>query len=154
MRLCEFLIKGALVHDLTASTKEEAIRALVGKLVESGKAQAQDADDICRAIMKRETLGSTAIGNGVAIPHARHVSVQSLIGTVGVVPSGMPFESKDGKPVFVLVLIVSPHDRPGDHLRALENVSAALRDLSFVDKLKSAKTPDELAGLLFGASGK
>jgi PTS system fructose-specific IIA component/PTS system nitrogen regulatory IIA component len=66
----------------------------------------------------------------------------------------MPFESKDGKPVFVLVLIVSPHDRPGDHLRALENVSTALRDLNFVENLKSAEKPEDLAGLLFGASGK
>jgi len=154
MRLSEFLVKGALVHDLKAVTKEEAIRALVGKLVEAGKVQNQDADDISKAIMKRESLGSTAIGNGVAIPHARHVSVQSLIGTVGVVPSGMPFESKDGKPVFVLVLIVSPHDRPGDHLRALENVSSALRDLNFVESLKAADKPEDLAGLLFEAGGK
>ncbi|MFM7111572.1 MAG: PTS sugar transporter subunit IIA [Planctomycetota bacterium] len=154
MRLCEFLVKGALVHDLKAGTKEEAIRALVGKLVEAGKVQGQDADDISRAIMKRESLGSTAIGHGVAIPHARHVSVQSLIGTVGVVPAGMPFESKDGKPVFVLVLIVSPHDRPGDHLRALENVSSALRDLTFVENLKAATKHEELSELLFGAGGK
>ena len=150
MRLSEFLVEGALIHDLKAASKEDAIRALVGKLVEVGRVLEKDAEDISRAIMKRESLGSTAIGGGVAIRHARHVSVQSLIGTVAVCPGGMPFESKDGKPVYVLVLIISPHDRPGDHLRALENVSSALRDTKFVELLRNSEEQNQLARLLLG----
>ena len=150
MRLSEFLVEGALIHDLKAASKEDAIRALVGKLVEVGRVLEKDAEDISRAIMKRESLGSTAIGGGVAIPHARHVSVQSLIGTVAVCPGGMPFESKDGKPVYVLVLIISPHDRPGDHLRALENVSSTLRDTKFVELLRNSEEQNQLARLLLG----
>jgi PTS system fructose-specific IIA component/PTS system nitrogen regulatory IIA component len=62
----------------------------------------------------------------------------------------MPFESKDGKPVYVLVLIISPHDRPGDHLRALENVSSALRDTKFVELLRNSEEQNQLARLLLG----
>ena len=150
MRLSEFLVEGALIHDLKAASKEDAIRALVGKLVEVGRVLEKDAEDISRAIMKLESLGSKAICGGVAIPHASHVSVQSLIGTVAVCPGGMPFESKDGKPVYVLVLIISPHDRPGDHLRALENVSSALRDTKFVELLRNSEEQNQLARLLLG----
>ena len=80
MRLSEFLVEGALIHDLKAASKEDAIRALVGKLVEVGRVLEKDAEDISRAIMKRESLGSTAIGGGVAIPHARHAPTAKRAG--------------------------------------------------------------------------
>jgi len=153
MRLVDFVVKDSLVPDLKAETKEQVVRILVNSLVESGRVQAPEFENIVRAILKRETLGTTGIGGGVAIPHARHTSVERLIGTIGIVPDGLGFDSKDGKPVHVIVLIISPHDRPGDHLRALENVSSALRREDFVNQLKKCTTREQLENLLDNAPG-
>jgi len=98
--------------------------------------------------MSREELGSTGIGRGVAVPHTKHGSVEELVGTVGVSRHGVDFESLDGEKVYVLFLLVSPLDRPGDHLRALENISRQLRDDRFCRFLKQAKTAEEIRQLL------
>ena len=98
--------------------------------------------------MKREDLGSTGIGRGVAVPHTKHPSVSRLVGTVAVSHSGVDFESLDGEPVQLFFLLVSPPDRPGDHLRALENISRQLRDETFCRQLKSAKGPIDIQHLL------
>jgi nitrogen PTS system EIIA component len=148
MRLGEFVVREAIIPALTATTKEGVIRAMVESLRDAGQVRAADTEDVVRAILKRELLGSTGIGRGVAIPHTKHQSVERLIGTVAVAPGGVAFESLDGAPVFVFVLLISPQDRPGDHLRALENVSRCLRDESFVRSLRAAKSKAEIGGLL------
>jgi PTS system fructose-specific IIA component/PTS system nitrogen regulatory IIA component len=98
--------------------------------------------------LNREELGSTGIGRGVAVPHTKHGSVEQLVGTVGVSREGVDFDSLDGEKVFVLFLLVSPLDRPGDHLRALENISRQLRDDRFCRFLKQSKTAEEIRQLL------
>jgi nitrogen PTS system EIIA component len=148
MRLGEFVVREAIIPSLAATTKEAVIRAMVESLRDAGQVRAADTEDVIRAILKRELLGSTGIGRGVAIPHTKHQSVERLIGTVAVAPAGVAFESLDGEPVYVFVLLISPQDRPGDHLRALENVSRCLRDENFVRSLRAAKSKAEIGGLL------
>ena len=94
------------------------------------------------------TGGSTGIGRGVAVPHTKHPSVEKLCGAVAVSEAGVDFASLDGDPVHLLFLLVSPPDRPGDHLRALENVSRRLRDDSFCRFLRQSKTADDIWQLL------
>ncbi|HMC63750.1 MAG TPA: PTS sugar transporter subunit IIA [Gemmataceae bacterium] len=101
-----------------------------------------------KAIMKSEHLGSTSIGRNVAIPHTNHASVDRLVGTIAVSRSGVNFDAVDGEPVFVLVLLVSPQDRPGDHLRALENVARRMRDDSFVRSMRQSTTRDAIWEML------
>ena len=103
---------------------------------------------IVAAIMKREELGSTGIGRGVAVPHTKHASVERLVGTVGVSSEGVDFNSLDGDKVHLLFLLVSPPDRPGDHLRALENISRQLRDDTFCRFLKQARSAQDIRQLL------
>jgi mannitol/fructose-specific phosphotransferase system IIA component (Ntr-type) len=148
MRMSDFVVREAIVPDLTASSKEAVVRAMVGSLRAAGYFPHADIEDITRAILKRELLGSTGIGRGVAIPHTKHAGVERLVGTVAVSHSGVAFDSLDGEPVFIFVLLISPQDRPGDHLRALENVSRCLRDDAFVRALRAAKTPQEIWELL------
>ncbi len=93
-------------------------------------------------------MGSTGIGRGVAVPHTKHPSVDRLIGTVAVSPTGVDFASLDGETVNLFFLLISPPDRPGDHLRALENISRQLRDDTFCRFLKQAKSPKDIATLL------
>ena len=151
MRMCDFVVRDAIVPELKATTKEEVIREMVDSLRAAGQLRgAADPEDVVRAILKRESLGSTGIGRAVAIPHSKHGCVDRLIGTVAISNRGVAFDSLDGEPVYVFVLLVSPQDRPGDHLRALENVSRALRDDSFVRALRAAGTREAIWSLLEG----
>jgi mannitol/fructose-specific phosphotransferase system IIA component (Ntr-type) len=148
MRMSDFVVRDAIIADLAATTKEGAIREMVESLRAASQFKTTEPDDIVRAILKRESLGSTGIGRGVAIPHTKHAGVERLLGTVAVSRNGVAFDSLDGEPVFVFVLLISPQDRPGDHLRALENVSRSLRADIFVRSLRSAPDRDAIWRLL------
>ena len=121
---------------------------MVDSLVSAGKITDEDRDSIVKAIMKREELGSTGIGRGVAVPHTKHPSVDRLVGTVAISAEGVDFDSLDGEKVQLFFLLISPPDRPGDHLRALENISRQLRDDTFCRFLKQARTANDIQQLL------
>src|SRR6516165_64277 len=110
MRMSDFVVRDAIIPELPATNKEGVIREMVEALRAAGQFKGADLEDVIRAILKREQLGSTGIGRGVAIPHTKHGSVDRLVGTVAVSPTGVPFDSLDGKPVFVFVLLISPQD--------------------------------------------
>ncbi len=150
MRMSHFVVKDAIIPALTATTRDEVIRELVQSLHAAGQFLNTDLDDIVRAVLRREQLGSTGIGRGIAIPHTRHAAVNQLIGTIGLSAAGIPFESIDGEPVHIAVLLISPQDKPGDHLRALENVVQTMRDDDFVQALRACKTQDEVWALIAG----
>ncbi len=151
MKLTEFVVAEAILPDMQVSTKEDAIRAMVGSLTKAGSLKPEDEEDVVAAILKREELGSTGIGNGVAVPHTKHASIDKLLATVGLVKEGVDFASLDGEDVFILFLLVSPPDRPGDHLRGLENISKHLRNQNFCNFLKQASTVQEVVELLHEA---
>lgn len=148
MRMSDFVVPEAIIPELKANTKEGAIREMVESLRSRGYFKGTDPEDIVKAVLKREVLGSTGIGRGVAIPHTKHNSVDRLIGTVALSRTGIAFESLDGEPVYVLVMLISPQDRPGDHLRALENVSRSLRDDGFVRSIRQARDQNRIWDML------
>jgi mannitol/fructose-specific phosphotransferase system IIA component (Ntr-type) len=148
MGMSHFVAREAIVPDLKATTKEGVIREMVESLRAAGHLKGGETEDVVKAVLKREQLGSTGIGRAVAIPHTKHACVDRLIGTVALSRAGVPFDSLDGEPVHVFVLLVSPQDRPGDHLRALENVSRSLRDDGFVRSLRQATARDVVWDLL------
>jgi PTS system nitrogen regulatory IIA component len=148
MKFADFVQVDAIKADLAADDKEGVIEELVRSLVASGALKADDMEGIIKAIMKREELGSTGIGKGIAVPHTKHPSVSKLVGTVGVSAEGVDFNSLDGEKVQLFFLLVSPPDRPGDHLRALENISRQLRDDTFCRFLKQARSPADIQQLL------
>jgi nitrogen PTS system EIIA component len=140
MRMSEFVVREAISANLTAVQKEGVIREMVENLRAAGSFKGNDSEDVVKAILKRELLSSTGIGDGVAIPHAKHSSVERLVGAVAVSQAGVPFDSVDNDPVFVLVMLISPQERPSEHLRALEGVSRCLKDKAFVQSLREAKS--------------
>ncbi len=117
-----------IVPNLVAATKSEAIRALVKSLIIAEQISRNAEDGVAAALLRREELGSTGIGRGIAIPHAKHPVVESVVAAIGRIPIGVDFESLDGEPVHLMVLVLSPPDKPGDHLRAVERISRALRN--------------------------
>ena len=147
-RMSEFVVREAIVPELAETTKEGVIREMVRSLQGAGLFPGCEPDDIVRAIMRREQLGSTGIGRHIAIPHTKHDSVDKLVGTIALSKKGVPFDSIDGQQVHVLVLLVSPKDRPGDHLRALENVVRSMRNDDFVRDLRQAQNQDDVWKLL------
>ena len=148
MKFVDFVCREAVRAELTAVDKEGAVREMVQTLLDAKKIDAGEFDSIVKAILKREELGSTGIGRGVAVPHTKHPSVDSLVGTVAVSREGVDFDALDGEPVNLFFLLISPPDRPGDHLRALENISRQLRDDTFCKFLKQSKTAEDIQQLL------
>ena len=148
MKLSDFVVPEAILPNLNATSKEGAIRAMVESLRNSQSIKPEDQDSIVAAILKREELGSTGIGNGVAVPHTKHPSVDRLIATVAISQSGVDFASLDGEAVYILFLLVSPPERPGDHLRGLENISRHLRNQTFCNFLRQARTSEDVIQLL------
>lgn len=166
MRLTNFLVRDAIIPNLAASAtgvdprdqtavrvvKQQVISEMVSALRKAGYFRDDDLQDIVKAVMRREELGTTGIGHGIAIPHSRHPSVDRLIGTLALARNGLPFESLDSEPVHVFFLLVSPQDRPGDHLRALEAVVRTMRDEDFVRRLRACQTTEEIWVLLESAA--
>jgi PTS system nitrogen regulatory IIA component len=166
MRLTNFLVRDAIIANLSTSAtgvdprdqtavrviKQQVIGEMVASLRKAGYFRDDDMQDIVKAVMRREELGTTGIGHGIAIPHSRHPSVDRLIGTLALSRGGLPFESLDSEPVHVFFLLVSPQDRPGDHLRALEAVVRTMRDEDFARRLRACQTVDEIWALLESAA--
>ena len=151
MKFADFVSVEAIQAELTAVSKPAAIEELVDSLVASGAIRQGEKESVVKAIMKREELGSTGMGRGVAVPHTKHPSVDRLVGTVGVSSVGIDFNSLDGEKVQLFFLLISPPDRPGDHLRALENIARQLRDDTLCRHLKESKCVEDIQNLLEGA---
>lgn len=148
MKLTDFVVPEAIIIDLKARKKPDAIQSMVSSLQAAGAIPESDAAAIYAAIMKREELGSTGIGNGVAVPHTKHAGVAKLVATVAISKTGVDFASLDGNDVHILFLLVSPPDRPGDHLRGLETISRHLREQTFCRLLKQTNSAEDVLELL------
>jgi PTS system fructose-specific IIA component/PTS system nitrogen regulatory IIA component len=155
MKLLEFLLPEAIITDLTATTKEAAIREIVRSVEEAGHLAGADTEVLTEAFMKREALGSTAVGLGVAVPHGGYPSVDRTFGTIALSRQGVEFNSLDGKPVDIIVLLIhDPEDysgrpaKPGGINDALGSVAPYLKDDRFLDRLRRCRTREEVVDLI------
>ncbi len=148
MKLCDFIVAEAIVPDLQASTRDDAIRELVGHLKDAGKISETDFEDIVSKLIERERQGSTGIGKGIAVPHIKHPAVTQIIGTIGRSAEGMDFNSLDKAPVYSIMLLVSPPNNPDKHLEAMERLFSHLQRDMFRKFLRQAETQQEIVDLL------
>ena len=148
MKLSDFVIREAVIPELTATTKEEVIREIVSSLRAAGLLQNGEIESVVKAVIKREEQGTTGIGRGVAVPHTKHGGVSRLVCCIALSKKGIDFTSLDGEPVHILFLLISPSDRPGDHLRALESISRHLRNDTFCRFLRQTTTREQICDLL------
>ncbi len=148
MKITEFLCKEALTNDLKATTKMEAIQEMVGLLVDTGGIDKKHKNKVVDVLMAREALGSTAIGQGIAIPHGKSDSTDQLVAALAISKKGINFDSLDGEPAHIFFLLVAPIDSAGPHLKALARVSRLLKDKFFRESLKNTKTPKEMLELI------
>jgi nitrogen PTS system EIIA component len=148
MKISDFLCPDAVTADLKAKNKEEVIDELVTLLVSTGAIEKKSKAKIVEVIMAREALGSTAIGQGIAIPHGKSESVSRLVSGLGVSKKGIDFDSLDGEPAHIFFILIAPQDSAGPHLKALARVSRLLKDKYFRESLKAAKDSRDIAELV------
>lgn len=136
MKVMDFLSKRAITTDVKSAKKEDVIKELVDVLIDAGDVEKRHRNKLIEALMARESLGSTAIGQGIAIPHAKSDSVTKLVAAFGLSKKGVDFDSLDGEMVNIFFLLLAPQDSAGPHLKALARISRLLKDKYFRDNLR------------------
>jgi PTS system nitrogen regulatory IIA component len=152
MILSQLLNPEAVSVQLAATTKKEAIVELVDLLE---KAHAiPPSGEILSGVLKREAMMTTGIGYGIAIPHGKARVVDHLIAACGVSRGGIDFEAIDKQPATLFILLVSPENAGGSHVKVLANISRLLKEDKVRDALKSAETPQAFLQQLRDAEAK
>jgi len=146
MKIMDFLKEKAVSAHLKSKTKREVIEELIALLAQAG--EIENKEEIMKALLDREKLGSTGIGDGVAIPHAKSDVVNEVVAAFGRSPQGVEFDSLDGEPAYLFFLLVAPTDSTGPHLKALARLSRILKDKPFRETLKKAETEEEMLKLI------
>ncbi len=142
MKLTDILDESSIVAELHTSTKTETLDVLVEAMAESHPEV--DKDEILNILLEREELGSTGIGDGIAIPHAKSPDLPKIISGFGLSKSGIDFDSLDGKPAHLFFLLVAPVNSPGDHLKVLARISRMLKNAEFRNKLLQANSQQDI----------
>lgn len=146
MKIMDFLSKKAVTINLKSTDKEGVIRELVDALAKAE--DIRNKEELIKAIMTRESLGSTGIGQGIGIPHAKFQNVKNLVAAFGLSQKGVNFDSLDGEPVYIFFLLIAPEESAGPHLKALARISRMLKDKYFRDMLKKAKDEKEVLRII------
>ena len=142
MRILDLVPPGAVVDGLRSETKEGVLRELSEAVC--ALLPALSPDRLAAILLERETLGSTGIGEGVAIPHGKVPGIDRLVAVFGRSPGGVQFASLDGKPARLFFLVVAPEESAGMHLKALARISRLLKDERFRRKLLDAEGKEGL----------
>jgi mannitol/fructose-specific phosphotransferase system IIA component (Ntr-type) len=149
MKFSNFVVREAILTDLQATTKEEAIREIVRSLHHAGALAEADLESITRMVLAREELGTTGAGQGVAIPETRHPAIKRVIGTIALSRRGVEWDAMDGEPVDVLFLLISPPRQPGNHLLCCEIIGwLVYGGERFVTRIRQAQTREQVIALL------
>jgi len=146
MKIMEFLSKKAVTVNLKSTDKEGVIRELIDLLAKADEIKGKE--DLVKALMTRESLGSTGIGQGIGIPHAKSTNAKNLVAAFGLSQKGVNFDSLDGEPVYIFFLLIAPEESAGPHLKALARISRMLKDKYFRDMLKAAKDEKEILRII------
>ncbi|MFC1480360.1 PTS sugar transporter subunit IIA [Candidatus Omnitrophota bacterium] len=148
MNITELVNTKAVSVGLKAHGKEEALSELVDLIVSSGNAKKCDKDCILKKLQEREVLGSTGIGKGVAIPHAKCSEVKKMVAALGISKSGIDFKSLDGELTHIFFLLIAPGETPGPHLKALAKISRLLDDKFVRDRLRTSGSTQEVMRII------
>ena len=152
MKIGELLPRGAIRSELQGQTQIEILRELTDLLGEPQKNIG--IDKIVDVLLEREKLGSTGIGDGVAIPHGKLPGISGVLLSFGRSASGISFDSLDEKPAHLFFLLLAPENSAGIHLKVLARISRLLKDSSFRERLMKAKDADELYRIIVEEDGK
>ncbi|HOJ42659.1 MAG TPA: PTS sugar transporter subunit IIA [Syntrophorhabdaceae bacterium] len=142
MNLEEVLTESCVISNLEASNKKDAIYEMCESLKKAGLIE--NVQEVVNVILEREKLGSTGIGEGIAIPHGKMKGIKSILCVLGKSERGIDFDSIDKKPVHIIVLLLAPEGSASMHLKMLSRISKILRDPSIRNRLLEIKDAREI----------
>ncbi|ATQ68741.1 MULTISPECIES: PTS IIA-like nitrogen regulatory protein PtsN [Methylosinus] len=145
MRLADLLTSEAIIPTLKSNTKKQALQELSEKAAEICGLPAREIFD---ALLQRERLGSTGIGNGIAIPHGKLARVKSIFGIFARLERPIDFDALDGAPVDLVFLLIAPESSGADHLKALACAARMLRDPAVVATIRTTRDPSALYSII------
>jgi len=146
MKITELLSADMVMPDVGGTTNPQVLRELARPF--AAKYHTLDLAAISAVLAERERLGSTAIGDGIAIPHGKMPGVTQILGTFGRHQRGVDFDSLDGRPTHLFFVLVAPEDSTSLHLKALARVSRLFKDGSFRERLMAARDAEEIFSLI------
>jgi PTS system nitrogen regulatory IIA component len=145
MPLTDLVAPNAVIPALKVTSKKQAIQELAGK---AAKLTGQNERGVFETLMQREKLGSTGVGNGIAIPHGKLVKLDRLFGLFARLDRPVDFDALDGQPVDLIFLLLAPEAAGADHLKALARVARLLRDPDVARKLRESRDAEALYAVL------
>ncbi len=146
MKITDFLKEDCVLIPVKNRDKKGAVSELLDLLKE--RKYIKDSQDILDSVMEREKLGSTGIGQGIAVPHTKTDQIENLVGAVGISNDGISFDALDGEPVYIIFLILAPTKSIGLHLKALAKIARLLKDKTFRNALRKATLPSEVIKII------
>lgn len=152
MKISEILDPQAIVADLQAKDKSATLAELTDTLISCESSL--DRDDVIAVLQEREKLGSTGIGDGVAIPHGKLAGIPELKLVFGRSHSGVDFESMDGQPAYLFFLLIAPEESVGVHLKTLARISKLLKDVAVRKKLMDAPDQQTIYQIILDQEGQ
>jgi PTS system nitrogen regulatory IIA component len=151
MKLSELIHKPSLVPELASSDRNGVLRELLQSLADNGQIPTDQVETVARAAIARENQGSTGFGKGVAVPHVKHSSLTNMVATIGRSSHGVDFAALDRAPVYTVVMLLSPADKPEEHLAAMERIFRYLQRENFRRFLRQADSADAIMELIIEA---
>ena len=142
MKILEILDKRLILPEITSRTKEGVLREMVHSLAQVEEQVSEDR--LMEVLLQRESLESTGIGEGLAIPHGKSREVNKILASFGRSLPGMDFQSLDGKPTHLFFMLIAPHNSAGMHLKALAKISRWMKDSAFRQRLMEARSAEEI----------
>lgn len=153
MKLSQIVARGGIVAKLASQERDKVVVELVDALIASGAADSSLRQELISRVLEREQRGSTGFGRGVAVPHVKHKNVKQMAAAVGLSQAGIDFGALDKQPVYSVFLLLSPVDRPEDHLLAMEVIFKNLSKETFRRFLRQAQSAEDVQTLLEEADG-
>jgi mannitol/fructose-specific phosphotransferase system IIA component (Ntr-type) len=151
MKLSDIMVEQAIIPELKARTRDEAIAELVESLAVAGAIPRKIAPDVIKAVLARESQATTGIGKGVALPHAKLAGIKKPVGTIGRSSAGIDFAALDAKLVYSVILLLSSPDNPDEHLQAMEAIFKQVQRDMFRKFLRQSETKDAIVDLIHEA---
>ena len=152
MKINEILTLETILAEVKANNKENSIKELAEFLCQNHAIA--DKSELVRVLLEREKLGSTGIGENVAIPHAKMKGLNQIIAAFGISKNGVEFDSLDQKPVNFIFLLLAPENATGIHLKALARISRLLKNQEFKSKLLNASNREDIYNIILNEDSK
>ena len=154
MKLQDFIRPDAIIASLESTERDGVIAELIDKLVDAGAAPKSLRDELVKLFIDREKQGSTGFGKGVAVPHVKHDKIKKMTGAIGVSQTGVDFNALDKQPVYSVIMLLSPANKPDEHLQAMEKIISQLQKDQFRRFLRQATTRQDVEELIQDADAQ